>query len=563
MNRKYITILLCGILTLSACNTLDFDESTGKSKDETYAYFSNLTRLVSNIYSGLPSTLAPIGNSMRDAASDDAVYTWNNNAVYDMYANLWSPVNLIDNTWDKNYTAIRSANSYLENNSLETIARFQWDPSYKDVILPKAEMYVHEVRFLRAFFYFELAKRYGAVPLLTRTYSVEEINDVPKSSFDDVISYIETECDAIIPELPVTQAASVAGGFLGETGRATKGAAMALKAKALLYAASKLNNPTNASAKWDKAAKASWDIIASGTYSLENIATDPLYNNNGGNDVLKSKQLIFERRSGDLNTFEANNFPFGFEGAKGGTTPTQNLADVYEMADGTAFSWENPAHVSAMYYSSTSLPTRDPRFYKNIIPNGAAFMSQTIETFVGGKNGAPIVGATLTGYYLRKYVNQTVSLATGTANKKPHHTYIFRYADVLLSYAEAMNELVGPDAPYSTYTMTARTAVNLVRSAANMPGATASAADFTQYIRDERRRELAFEDSRFWDIRRWQIGEVVKDIYGVKISKTGSVLSYEKVKIQNRVWDNKMYLYPIPQSERYVNAKLTQNPGWE
>ena len=206
--------------------------------------------------------------------------------------------------------------------------------------------------------------------------------------------------------------------------------------------------------------------------------------------------------------------------------------------------------------------TRDPRLYKTIVYNGCTLMNETVETFEGGKNGSPLEGATETGYYLRKYINESVSLDPTNNQKKPHHYILFRYAEILLNYAEAMNELVGPDDVDGidpNLDMTARIALNKVRDAANMPDVKDMGDDFTARLRNERRVELAFEDHRFWDIRRWMTGDVVKDIYGAHISKSGK---YTKQLIQKRIWDDKMYLYPIAQGEIYKNPDLGQNPGW-
>ena len=174
----------------------------------------------------------------------------------------------------------------------------------------------------------------------------------------------------------------------------------------------------------------------------------------------------------------------------------------------------------------------------------------------------------------RRFRNGSLKIETLKKKKKlhwnigvnwRHHFILFRYAETLLNYAEAMNELGGPDytSDADELPMSARTALNMVRSAANMPNITDNGDDFTTRLRNERRIELAFEDHRFWDIRRWMIGDVVKDIYGVKITKKGSKYSYTPVKIQTRVWEEKMNLYPIAQSEIYKNGNLTQNDGWE
>ena len=148
---------------------------------------------------------------------------------------------------------------------------------------------------------------------------------------------------------------------------------------------------------------------------------------------------------------------------------------------------------------------------------------------------------------------------------KNHHYPTYRYAEVLLNYAEALNEWQGPDYTDATCTLSARQALNQVRQAAGMPNVRGAGDQnsFRTAVRHERRVELAFEDHRFWDIRRWKIGNVVEQIYGVHIRKNGANFEYTRQLVQNRIWDDKMYLYPIPQNEIYVNPNLTQNPGWE
>lgn len=564
MFKKYIAVV-CLALSVTGCNFLELEEATDITKEDAYEFdFGNVRKLVSFVYAEVPQDFGVLGGgALREAATDNAVFTWSNSNVYDIYNNAWSPLNAIDNEWGANYTSIRAANSFLENYSLEKLDRFQWSDGYKDDV-KRAKRYVFEVRALRALFYFELARRYGDVPLLTRTYTAEEINSVEKAPFDKVIEFIVTECDDVAPKLPITQAAPGTGipedeleDFgMGETGRVTRGMVMSLKSRALLYAASKLHNPNGDKTRWEKAAVAAGAIIKEGWYSLPNIKTDPLYAANGGNDVLKSTQIIYARRNGNSNSFEANNLPIGFEGGNSGNTPTQNLVDAFEMEDGTPFSWNNPSQAANPYLK------RDPRFYKTVLYNGATFMKIAIETFEGGKNGAPIVGASMTGYYLRKYMNETVSLSPVKPVSKPHHFIMFRYAETLLNYAEAMNEWQGPDYTDAKCPLSARAALNQVRAAANMKPITDTGDKFTERLRNERRVELAFEDHRFWDIRRWKMGEVVKNIYGVKVRSTENGITYTPEQVQTRTWEDKMYLFPIPDSERYINSNLVQNPGW-
>ena len=210
-------------------------------------------------------------------------------------------------------------------------------------------------------------------------------------------------------------------------------------------------------------------------------------------------------------------------------------------------------------YVKGNKQTRDPRFYKTIVYNGASLMGTTVETFEGGRNGLPLEGATPTGYYLRKYINETVSLNPENPQSKAHHFILFRYAEILLNYAEAMYKYVGEDEIPVGFTLSARQALNQVRKAANMCDVTDTGEAFYKRLKNERRVELAFEDHRFWDIRRWKSGEVVTQIEGVQVTSSGE---YTKIPVQKRIWDDKMYLYPISKNELNKNPGLGQNTGW-
>lgn len=552
--KKYVT-LACVAFLFAGCS-LNFDESNGDTKEIAYSYYDNLVKLVSYVYSFLPTDLDRNSGAMVESATDNSVYSWENNSIYNICNDVWSPIVTMDTGWDY-FDAIRSANSFLENFDIEALKEFEFNDNY-DAIMAKAKLFPSEVRFLRVFYFFELCKRYGNIPMLTRTYEPEEINSVTPSSFEDVIGFIVTECDQIADQLPVDHRV-----YQGETGRATKGAVLALKSRALLYAASPLHNPTNDKSKWEKAAKAAAEVIKMGQYSLPKITDDQLYTGNG-NDVLSSPQLIFERRNGNqTSTFEARNEPMGYEGSQGGNTPTQNLVDAYEMKNGTPFDWNNTQHVQEIYVDASGHPTRDPRLYLNVLHNGATWLKQKVETNVGGLHTG-MNGGTKTGYYLRKYMNPLVSLDPVKPLKKEHHYPLFRYAEVLLNYAEAMYGWVGEDVKPSDYPypLSAREALNLVRDCADMKHVEETGEAFLEKVRNERRIELAFEDHRFWDIRRWKTGEVVKNIYGVQITGSGSSFTYQKVLVEQRKWDDKMYLFPIPQKEIDMNVNLEQNPGW-
>lgn len=559
--KKIKLYLMClAIGSLSACDYLDYDgETSGKTQEEAYAYYDNLNQLTSYVYTFLPYDFGTVDDAMMESASDNSVYTWENNSIYYMTNGVWSPLKTVDTQWSL-WTGIRSANSFLENYDPEALNRFEYNDNF-DEMIEKSAMFVNEVRFLRAFYLFELAKRYGDIPLLIRTYTQEEINTVEKTPFVDVIDFIVQECTEVSTKLPTDQK-----DFWNESGRVTKGAALALKSRALLYAASPLHNPNGDIAKWEAAAKAAYEVIAMDKYTLPAITSDPLYSNQGGHTVLQSAQLILERRSGGTsNDFEGRNEPMGYEGAEGGNTPTQNLVDAYEMKDGTAFDWSNSSHVANMYYDAAGNQTRDPRLYLNVLTNGAEWLGETVETFEGGKNKV-LENSTKTGYYLRKYMNPSVTLDPVNPNKLDHHYILFRYAEILLNYAEAMFEWRGSaDATTTDCPLSARDALNQVRTSANMPGVTATGAEFREKIRNERRVELAFEGHRFFDIRRWKIAgdDEVRNIYGVRITRSGDSYSYQRELLETRYWDDKMYLYPFPQNEVYMNPNLTQNEGWK
>ena len=268
------------------------------------------------------------------------------------------------------------------------------------------------------------------------------------------------------------------------------------------------------------------------------------------------------------NTLEGYNFPIGVEGGKSGNCPTQTLVDAYEMkATGKLWNETGSGYDPAKPYVG-----RDPRFELTIAKNGdtkwPTYNTLALQTYYGGANGEPITGATPTGYYLKKYCDASVNLTAGKTNTKRHTWITYRLGEFYLNYAEAVFKYLGSaDATSPEFPMSAREAVNMIRNRADvkMPLLTAglSSEDFWKKYENERMVELAFEGHRFWDIRRWKEGDKLKSIVQMKITKNDDGTFTYTRKIVNRSWDDKMYLFPIPQSERMKNPNLTQNPGWE
>jgi hypothetical protein len=263
--------------------------------------------------------------------------------------------------------------------------------------------------------------------------------------------------------------------------------------------------------------------------------------------------------TGDNNTPETYNYPVTTLKGNTGTCPSGNLVDSYENADGSSFSW------SSLSPGKDPYANRDPRLLYSIVTNNSTWNGRVMECFQGGTDVTGKQTST-TGYYLKKFLTDGLDLELGQT--AVHSWPLFRYAEVLLNYAEAMNEAYGPDADIFGDGKTARWAIDQVRSKAGMPSVVATGqSSMREKIKHERQIELAFEDHRFWDVRRW--GENVATaalgtpLKGVSITKqSDGKFTYETKSVENRVFLSKMMLYPIPQSEVLKSDKIEQNNGW-
>jgi starch-binding outer membrane protein, SusD/RagB family len=536
---------------LWGCNFLEYSELDQYNQDDIFYEFNRTKGVLSHAYSYLPDDFMSVGGAMRASASDDAVHEWRLSSIHKFNDGTWSANAPLDAQWNHFYSGIRTVNLFLEKNEGETFEHIRYNDDYNQ-LMQQYEIFPYEARFLRAFFYFELIKRYRDVLLITDVISPEQVNNLSPSTFDDILAFIVSEVDQISPSLPV----SYMNVFGQETGRATRGAAMALKSRVLLYAASPLHNSTNEASKWIEAANAAKAVID----ELESQYTPlPAYTNVV--NLLSSRELILDRREADSRRFEEANTAVGFIGGNTGTSPTQNLVDSYEMQS-TGLNITDPA---SGYDPANPYEGRDPRLAATVLHNGSTWKTWPVEIWYGGLNGPPRANATPTGYYLKKYLREAISLDPFNPSTGAHNWVIFRYGEILLNYAEAMNEVYGPEAVgVGSLDRTALEAVNIIRARATMPDFPVgmTQADFRDKLRNERRVELAFEDHRFWDIRRWKIGESTTLIYGVDIIKVEDDFIYSNKLVETRVWNDRMYLYPIPQTELFINTNLRQNPGW-
>ena len=553
--KKHIFLAGVLVMLLSSCSDfLDYNENSDYDQNKLFNTTWSNTDFVTGIYAYLPGTLNDVDGALRSAACDEAEYVWPTSTIHRFYDGSWSAIRTGDDKWGHYYKAIRACNDYLENGTGKDWKEFEFKKDYAKM-MRKYRNLEWEVKALRAYYYFELVKRYNRIPLITKVLTEEEANNQVPVDYQTIVDFIVRECDEVTEDgrLPAVYKAD----YDNETGRVSKIFALALKARTLLYAASPLNNPdaeTNP-AKWIETAKAAKKIIdAAGSWNLSLVSFDRLL----GADNYKEPEMILIKRIGDTNELEKLNFPIGLEGGKSGNCPTQNLVDAYDMKEGQEMNESEP-------YAN-----RDPRLaYTVLYHGGKTAYGKQVDVLPNGLNGLPQEGATKTGYYLSKFVNISVSLTANSTTTAKHSMPLFRYAEILLIYAEAMNEAYGPEGVTDELNLSARDAINMVRGRSGLGIAALTSEDvsskkeFRQALRKERMAELAFEDHRFWDIRRWKIGEETTKIKRVSISKAGDKYSFEYSVTADRIWDDKMYFYPIPQSEIYKNPKLVQNPGWK
>lgn len=548
---------------------------------------------VNNIYLGIPHGFS---NIMMSSIVDETMYNADlgtSNVTQSLITpsdlSIFDPDFFTANRqrgvqWTNAYKFVRAANLFFSKIGGATFSETQ-----------KNEMR-GEVHFLRAYLYHNLVSMYGGVPIVAKVFGTADSLNVTRNSFEECVAFIVADLDSAAALLPLEQTGV-------NNGRATKGAALALKARVLLHAASDLYNSNGAwagsyahkeligyvggdrTARWQAARDAAKAVIDLGVYSLyKPTPANPEEAAKNYADIFLQKQTsedIFVRyftRDIDENWDGYNpglyNTPNGWHGW-GSNTPIGQQVDAYEMADGTPFNWNNPVHAKTPYLN------RDPRFYVSINYDGAKWRPRpsdaanrdpvgVVQTgyyetpdgdLIGGLDtrSSPIedLNGTYTGYYLRKFIDPSVD---AQYQKQDQPWRYIRYAEVLLNYAEACIAL-GQEAEARTY-------INVVRKRAGMPAITESGQPLVQRYRNERRVELAFEDQRFNDVRRWMIASnAYRNAQGVSIhyrlDASGAVIegpTYDVYDVQDRAWNPRFYFLPIKQDEMNRNSNLVQNP---
>lgn len=562
MNTKFfryvfVSMAVGSAFTLCSCNDfLDREEDSFIDKTATFDSYNRTKQYLTYAYSLLPEGLNRFsGDALLGAATDDACFAIESSNIQQFNNGSWNALSNPDNVWDRYFAGIAKCCTLLENSNhinldisrLDPAKRVEYENNLKDIRMWRAEAH-----FLRAYFNFELLKRYGPIPIIKSTLDInKDYSDTPRPTMKEVVEFIVKDCDMAADSLELTPWRNMNDAF----GRATKGAALALKSRLLLYAASPLyvdfgdideaNKPSDATL-WKAAADAAKAVIDLNQYELAS-AYDALFKND-----FQNKEYIFVRRYPSNSDFEKSNFPVSY-GGKGGTNPSQNLIDDYEMLDGTAFDWNDPVKAAHPFEN------RDERLLATVLMNGVLFKGKRVATYPGGADAMPNPNATKTGYYLRKFLNENVNIQTG-GGSDGHVVPLFRLAEIYLNYAEALNEYDPTNPDIAVY-------LNKIRERVSLPDVPSGLTQeqMRTLIHHERRVELAFEEHRFWDVRRWKVASSTlgAPVKGVKITQDDAGnFTYSPVQVEQRVFQPKMYWYPIPQSEVLKLHHWEQNKGW-
>lgn len=584
---KKIFLFLAFSISLFGCEEyLDkVEESTGMTGEDVYTDYSNFRKFEDGMYTHMHNYisagdysyiaalcdegyLGPGWETMPTAQNGDWLSSYKTGQALQFY-----------HVWDA-WESIRVANLALTNlHQLE------------NATLEQEDQLKGEAHFMRAWYYYEFLKRQGGLPYITKALSGSDNFALPRLSFHETAMMVAADCDTAASLLPERWDAA-------NTGRPEKGSAMAVKAAALLFSASPTNNPENDQSKWELAAQASWDLISTlgpegnGRYKLVEC---------GGTD-----QVSYMIPSDSDTTYQTIDFTSGFDsiflyqtthdeiiwehypsmtdggiysvftvpslsrgGVIQGFTPSANFVDQFETANGLAIE-DDPSFDGQNPYIN-----RDPRFYHSILFNGERWTSQTdrhMELYNGGSERQEAEKYAFSGYLARKFWAKNVDQWSG-ARPPFNHVIFFRLGGMLLQYAEAANEIGGPDYTLPGATLSAVDAVNMVRERVNMPPVDASYVTgkevFRERIKNERAVELFLEGKRFFDLSRWGDAHKLehKNLYADDFSynassPTGYVINRSTVPFATYTFDQKHYKWPIPLEDALMFEEFEQNPGW-
>lgn len=571
--------LFLALLFLASCQKEGFlsQTSTSNLTEETvFKDSANTVSFLAGIYENVgfsasakrftygPSPLNQTPNGGLDASSDEAeVYNSGGSTALAWETGTINAAVVTDDAYKKSYTNIRSVNQLLKNLPRVPINNFA-----------KTQMKA-EARFLRAWYYAILLKHYGGVHLLGDSiYTYTDKIPASRNTYEECVNYIVSECDAAALDLPTTQTGV-------SYGRASKGACLALKSRVLLYAASPLFNgqsltgsrndavlgyPTFNKDRWKLAQEAAETVISLGTYHLNIDNATPGIGFQNLFTLRYNTEYIFQlmRPTGNVDLEELFQPPS--RTGKNGAFPLQGLVDAFPMKNGKPIT--DP---TSGYNAQDPFAGRDPRLDFTVIRDQTPLQNRLVPgfspvniyqgTYKGIATGPDAVHiGTSTGYYTNKMLSPN-AVSQDFTHRTDRVLPLIRYAEILLNYAEAANEYNGPTAKVYEAIEAIRQRAGLVPY--QLP-AGLNQTEMRLAIQNERRIELAFEEHRFWDVRRWKIAEQTDNIQtkGLEINRNGNAVTYKIFDVRKRNFRKAMYLWPLPQSEVAKSPELIQNPGY-
>ncbi|QNL50455.1 RagB/SusD family nutrient uptake outer membrane protein [Olivibacter sp. SDN3] len=581
-----VLLFLTMVFGLLSCNKqLDLQSDGRLTLDEVFSDYNRTRGYLNSCYGYTPAPYIDRSSYSDEAQDADDITPGSNYIVWyrgSVTASNYGSYSADGSPWGQLYEGIRKCNVFIESIKTATVYASEEEKA----------SWVAQAHTLRALYYLQLIKRYGGVPIFDMPLAVDhDFSQDKRASFSEVVSFILADCDRAL-EVPANRTGFSWDVYDNQFGIMTRAVAYAIKSQAVTYAASPLWS--DGTYTWADAVTISGEALSeclANGYELFDVQPAEgeaqnayaLYFFTSSNDQRTvDKETIYQ--GGDqMEIWRNAGLPSNAGMDRTGPCPTQELIDSYEMANGeppilgyTDDDRTIPTiNNSSGYDELNPYVGRDPRFYASIYYNGAVRhldqpTGQKVETFVGGREGISANSRrnTRTGYYLRKYNNHR----SGLNNNADGAVRLFRLAELYLNFAEAAYQAFGPDASVAigNRSLTAREAINAVRRRAGMPDLPAglSDEDFEKRYRNERRVEFAFEEHRFFDVRRWKIlDQTDRFVTGMRITGTGDNPGYNRFKLANRsCWSDKFLIYPIDQHEVNKMVELSgenwQNPGW-
>ena len=565
------------VLLVTACSKSGFlDQTVTSSLNEktTFSDSANSMAFLNNIYTNIgfasdPRRFSGSGYAAGlDASSDEAEgpNASSLNGFIQFATGSVNPSVVPDDAWNIPYTNIRSVNQFLKH--LPVIP-------FNAALKAQSQA---EARFLRAWYYTMMLQHYGGVPLIgDSVFTVSEVVMAKRNTYKECVDYILSECDYAAAVLPLVQTGSLYG-------RASKGACLALKSRVLLFAASPLFNnggiagsgpqasvvayPDSDPGRWKLAADAARAVILTNAYSLYVDSTSVAGETGYGFQKLFTQrfttEFILSRMMGQ-NKYLESLWDAPSRGAGGGPFPYQEMVDAFPMKNGLAIT--NPA---SGYDPNHPYQNRDPRLDYSIIhdstlrtifganqPSPLSLYTNTALNPPVAASGDAVYKGTPTGYYIYKMMDPNV--INNSLNESSRCLPLIRYAEILLNFAEATNESVGPvaDVYQALATIRQRAGLRPYQLPAGL-----SKEQMRSAIQNERRIELAYEGHRFFDVRRWLIAEQTDNLqmHGMEVKRNGRAVTYNVFNVRKHNFTKAMYLWPLPLREIAKSPELMQNP---